>query len=423
MITSYILLFILLLFSFFFSGTETAVTAASTPILYEKEKSGDKKAKTLNKLRRKSELLIGSLLLGNNVVNIAITAISTSLMIHYFGDYYGVLIATFGVSVVVLIFSEIMPKTCALQSPTNFALFVTTPLKWFVQLSSPVVVFFNWIVQSSMRFLHIKKNKKSSEKEIRAELRGAIELKTTTSLSSEKYMLKSVLDLSDVTVGDIMQHRSELLTLNAHLPTEEIIEIASNAPYSRIPVWTGRRDNIIGILHAKTLLRLLNETYQRKKHRIHLDEALSKPWFVLESTSLLDQLHAFKKRREHFALVVDEYGALQGCVTLEDLLEEIVGDIADETDDQTEAALPVQRTAKGAYRLEGTATIRDINRRFKWNLSDENASTLGGFIMYETERIPDVGQTFEIDGYTFTIIRKSHHALSLIDVTPPAKAE
>ena len=423
MIISLFILLFLLLLSFFFSGSETAVTAVSRSILFEKEKQGDKNAKKLNKMKRRSDKLIGTLLLGNNIVNIAITAIATGLLIQLFGEY-GVVIATFGVSFVVLVFSEVLPKTIALQHPTSFSLKVASALYFLVKILSPFVVAINWIGAKTMWLLRIQPTaQNTSEQEIKAEIRGAIELQADEqTLSHEKYMLKSVLDLSEITVADIMKHRSELVTLNVNTPTEEIMNFISNSPYSRIPVWSGKRDNIIGVLHVKTLLKTLNYCYQKHITNIDLSQVMTKPWFILESTSLLNQLHAFKIRREHFALVVDEYGSLLGLVTLEDLLEEIVGDIEDESD-TLDVGLKIEHQENGAIRLDGCANIRDVNRHLKWNLSDEHAATLAGLIMYEIERIPEVGQTFDIDGYTFTIIQKERNRITLVDVLPPSQSD
>lgn len=417
---SYIILLILLCFSFFFSGTETAVTASSNALLYDQEKQGNKRAQKLNHLKKNPSLLIGTLLFGNNIVNIAITALSTALCIEAFGESYGVLIATFGVSVIVLVFSEILPKTYAMSNANNFALFVTPALSFFVKTLAPFVIALNSVSKVTMKILKIKPPRHASEAEIKAEMRGAISLPEGDMMNQERYMMKSVLDLSEVMVEDIMVHRSQMVSLNAALSIDEIINFVSRSPFSRIPLWQGKRDNIIGILHSKALLKMMNAYYTSGVKKISLQSYLTKPWFVLNTTSLLDQLHAFKRRHEHFAIVVDEYGALQGVVTLEDVLEEIVGDISDETDSPEQSCLQVTKTESGAYRLDGNATIRDINRHFKWELSDEHASTLAGFIMYEIERIPSVGQSFVIDGFTFTIIGKERNHITLIDVIPPA---
>lgn len=414
---SYILLLILLGTSFFFSGTETAITTVSQALLHEQEKQGVKRAKILNTLKKNSSRLIGTLLLGNNLVNIAITALATGLLIEMFGDEYGVLIATFGVSFVVLVFSEILPKTYALNNPLSFSLSVTPIIAIVVKIFGPMVTGLNWLSAQTMKLLP-KSQAGTTEEELRAEIRGAIELKADK-MPQEKGMLKSVLDLSDVTVEDIMVHRSQLVSLNAALPVKDIFDFVTRSPFSRIPLWRGKRDNIIGILHSKAVLKAMNTYYSGYKN-ISLTDYCTRPWFILNTTPLSDQLNEFKRRRDHFAVVVDEYGTLQGVVTLEDVLEEIVGDISDETDRPELSTLQVSKTESGAYRLDGSATIRDINRHFKWELPDDHAATLAGYLMYETERIPDVGQTFVLDGFTFSVAQKNRNRLVQIDIIPPA---
>ena len=416
----YILLGFLLLLSFFFSGTETAVTAVSKPLLMELEKNGNTKAKRVNKLKKNPSGLLGTLLFGNNIVNIAITALATSLMIEMFGDKYGVLIATFGVSFIVLIFSEIMPKTYAMSNALNFSLKVAPILSAMVYCFAPFVKALNSLSKLMMHLLPATEQTHVTADEVKAEIRGALLMQTDDSvMDQEKGMLKSVLELSDVTVEDIMVHRRQLVSLNIAMSLPEVFDFVSRSPYSRIPLWKGTPNNIVGILHSKALLKVMNAYYRGKKS-IHLIDYTTKPWFVLNTTSLLDQLHAFKKRREHFALVVDEYGSIEGVVTLEDVLEEIVGDISDENDRPEESVLQAIKTEAGGWQVEGTATIRDINRHFKWELPDENAATIAGYIMYETERIPNVGETFVINGFSFTIIQKERNRIATIEILPPA---
>lgn len=416
----YILLIILLVFSFFFSGTETAMTAVSRPLLCEMEKNGNKRAQKVNQLKQNSSQLLGTLLFGNNIVNIAITALSTSLLIEMFGDKYGVLIATFGVSFVVLVFSEILPKTYAINNAISFTLKVAPILSVMTICFAPFVKALNGISTLFMQLFPLRENNQATADEVRAEIRGALLMQTDDAvMSQEKGMLKSVLDLNEVTVEDIMVHRSQLVSLNVNAPLADIFDFVSRSPYSRVPLWRKTPDNIIGILHVKALLKIMNAYYHGKKN-IHITDYITKPWFVLNTTSLLDQLHAFKKRREHFALVVDEYGGIEGVVTLEDVLEEIVGDISDENDRPEESILQVTKTEAGGYLLEGTTTIRDINRHFKWNLSDEHAATIAGYLMYETEKIPQVGETFVLNGYSFTVTQKERNRITGIEVIPPA---
>ena len=417
--SAYLTLLFLLSCSFFFSGTETAVTAVSAPLLHDQEKQGNKRARQLNRIKANGDKLLSTLLFGNNVVNIAATAVSTSLMIDIFGERWGVIMATFVVSVVILIFSEILPKTYALSTPYSFAMRVTPLLTLCVKVFAPFTWALNTIARGLIYLLPKAKQETDTEEQLKAEIRGAIDMDDDNTLTQEKGMVKSVLDLDEVTVDDIMVHRSHLVSLNVAAKPREIFDFVSHTPFSRIPLWKGKRDNIVGILHVKAVLKMMN-AFTAGYPNLRVLDYCTKPWFVLNTTSLLDQLLAFKKRREHFALVVDEYGDLQGVVTLEDVLEEIVGDISDENDTPEQSTLQFTKTNAGAWRIDGGVTIRDLNRHFKWELPDEEAATIAGLILYRAERIPTPGQTFVIDGYTLTVVGRDKNRLTTIDILPPA---
>ena len=415
--TPYLILLFLLICSFFFSGTETAVTAVSLPLLHDQERQGNERATLLNRMKANSDRLLGTLLFGNNIVNIATTALSTSLMISFFGEYWGVVLSTFVVSVIVLIFSEILPKTYALSIPYTFSMKVTPILHICFILFHPFVIALNWISKQALRFLPRANQTIDAEEKLKAEIRGTLDLDTGTALAQEQSMLKSVLDLDDVTVEDIMQHRSHIVSLSVATPPAEIFDFISRTPYSRIPLFKGRRDNIVGILHVKAVLKMMTQSDSQK---INVLDYCVKPWFVLNTTSLMDQLHSFKKRHEHFALVVDEYGDLQGLVTLEDVLEEIVGDISDENDNPEQSILQPVKTESGAWQIYGHTTIRDLNRNFHWDLPDDNAATIPGLVLFLAERIPNKGQSFMLNGFTFSVAEKTGHRLTTIDILPPA---
>ena len=415
---SWVILIFLLIASFYFSGTETAVTAASKPLLHEQAKRGNKWAEKLLEMKQNSGSVLGTLLLGNNIVNIAFTAISTGLLVETFGPKYGVLISTFVVSVIVLIFAEILPKTYAINNALPLALKTTPILSGLVWLFRPFVRALNWLSKTVMLLLPRTKSFSDPDEQLKAEIRGALAMQKADVLPHEKGMLKSVLDLDEVCVGDVKMHRSKVVSINANMPLKDVIQFVTQTPYSRIPVYQGRRDNIVGILHTKSVMKMMPLFYAGKS-KLSLMDYCTKPWFVLNTTSLLDQLVAFKKRREHFAIVVDEYGDWEGILTLEDLLEEIVGDISDETDKFEESTFHWEKTSAGGYLLDGSTTIRDINRHFHWELSDENAATLAGYVMYYLERIPNKGQTFAIDDWTFVVHEKNHNQLLKIEVIPP----
>ncbi len=407
----------LLILSGLFSGSETALTKASRALMHEKERENDNKAKAVNWLLARQEKLIGTILLGNNLVNILATSISTKLMLDMFGAE-GVAYATLVMTFLILVFSEIMPKTYAIRHANKVSLFVSYPIKFLVRLFYPIVSFMQAIVSATLTIFRLNKKTKETNEEIKAELRGAISLQDSQGIKQEKAMLKSVLELTDVQVYDVMKHRRNVFSINAEKPVEEIINLVLNSPYSRIPIWKDRPENIIGIIRSKTLLKAVKDN-EKDLSSIKIETIASKPWFILETTNLMKQLQAFKKHREHFAVVVDEYGALQGIVTLEDVLEEIVGDINDETDmpslDETDG---IRIRNDGSYVVDGRVTIRDLNRKFEWDLPDDEAATIAGFLIHETERIPEQGQAFEFYGFRFKVISRKRNQISTIKITP-----
>ena len=416
---AYLILFFLLVCSFFFSGTETAVTAVSKPLLHEQAKRGNKWADYLLNMKKDSGITLGTLLFGNNIVNIAFTALSTGLLVAAFGPQYGVIISTFLVSFIVMIFAEILPKTYAINNALPFALKITPILRGLIYVFRPMVRMLNAASKMAMHLLPQAKMEQSPDEALKSEIRGALEMQAENVLPQEKRMVSSVLDLDEVSVGDIMLHRSKVQSLSVDISMPELFRFVEKTPYSRIPIYQGRRENIVGILHTRSVLKMMPLYYQ-KKIEIDIVDYCVKPWSVLNTVSLLDQLIAFKKRHEHFAIIVNEYGDWQGILTLEDLLEEIVGDISDETDDVLVSTFHWLRSSNGGYILDGSATLRDINRHFHWNLSDESAATLAGYVMYYLERIPSKGQTFDINGWTFTIVEKENNQLTQIEVIPPA---
>lgn len=413
---SYLILFILLVLSFFFSGSETALTAISLSLLNGRAENGDKTAKILMEMKQKPDTLLGTLLLGNNIVNIALTAISTSLLIATFGPKWGVFISTFLVSFIVLIFAEILPKTYAIRMTNSVAFWVAWPLYILIKIFAPLVLGLNWISRQALKILPKQKNTTPAEEIAKEELRGTLSLqKNKNVLRREKGMLSGVLDLSEVTLGDILVDRSRVSSLSIDTPIPEILETLSKIPYSRIPLFQGRRDNIVGILHIKKALKLKTD-YEQNKHIKVLDYC-SKPHFALNTVTVLDQLGAFRRHKNHFAVVVNEYGDVLGVVTLQDILEEIVGDMSD--DGEKPAAVNWSLLPDGTYRLNGNATIRDVNRAFHWDLPDEHAATLAGLLMYFTEKIPEEGQQFIFDGWTFTVAQRDKNRLTKIDLLPP----
>ena len=416
MLLTLTIIFVLLLLSAFFSGSETALTAASRPLMHQMESTGNGRAAIVNRLHQKTDRLIGAILLGNNLVNIGASALATSVLITMFGEA-GVAYATLSMTLLVLIFAEILPKTYCFRNANTVALWIAPVINVLVSLLSPVTQTMQVVVRGTLRLFGADPHAEEGMGPSSEELRGAIELHTGEHEESqqERAMLRSILDLAEVEVGEIMTHRKNVAMIEADEPPEAIVAQVLASPFTRLPVWRGESDNIVGMINAKALLREVR-TREGKLEGLDIAKVAAEPWFVPESTTLLDQLQAFRRRREHFALVVDEYGSLMGIVTLEDILEEIVGDIADELDVDVPGVL---RQPDGSFVVKGTVTIRDLNREFEWGLPDEEAATIAGLILHEARRIPEVGQAFSFHGLRFEILKRVRHQITAIRVTPP----
>ncbi len=411
---------VLLILSAFFSGSETALTAASRPLMHQLEKDGNARAGLINRLQMQKERVIGSILLGNNLVNILASALATSMFMSIYGEA-GVAIATVSMTLLVLIFAEILPKTYAIRHANRAALGVVPIINVLVIVLLPFVKAINFIVRILLRLFGVDLHATDPGHSSTEELRGAIELHSTVAEGEDRestVLLRSVMDLMDVQVREIMTHRKDLDTINADTSVQDTINQVLESAYTRLPVWRDDSDNMVGILHAKALLREVRSHGgdTTKLDGLDITTIAATPWFIPEQTPLLEQLQAFRDRHEHFALVVDEYGVLQGIVTLEDILEEIVGDIADETDVPVAG---VHVNADGTIAVQGDVTIRDLNRQFDWNLPDEEASTIAGLILHESRRIPESGQIFMFFGFRFEIVRRHHHQIKAIRITPP----
>jgi Mg2+/Co2+ transporter CorB len=412
---------VLLLLSAFFSGSETALTAVSQLRMHERERQGDHRAARVNALTDHRERLIGSILLGNNLVNIAASAMATGLLVEFFGDN-GIAYATLGMTLLVLIFAEVLPKTYAIYNPIRVSLTVAPVMQLVVLMLSPIVRAVQFVVNGTLKVCGVKIQAGRSFAAAEEELRGAIELHQgpeEDEVKDERRMLRSILDLADVDVDEVLTHRSELQTVNADAPVAEIVEAVLKSPYTRIPAWRDEPDNIVGVIHAKALF-MATQKAAGALDKLNIQECCQTPWFIPETTHLLDQLREFRARREHFAIVVDEYGALMGVVTLEDILEEIVGEIEDEHDKTRPGpGLPgVRAEGDGTYVVEGTVTIRDLNREFDWDLPDEAAATIAGLVMHEARRIPEAGQVFAFHGFRFEVLRRRKNRIVLLRLAP-----
>jgi Mg2+/Co2+ transporter CorB len=404
-----------LLASFFFAGSETALTASSRATMLRLQQDGNRNAGIVNRLLAARERLIGALLLGNNAVNILASSLATSVFLVWFGDV-GVIYATGLMTVLVVVFAEVLPKTIAFNAPDRMALAAARPMALVVRVLSPVLVAIEWLVRQLLRLLGVRIGEEQSILAPHEEIRGTVDLlhREGSVEKLDRDMMGGLLDLRDLTVADVMVHRTEMTTVNADDPTEDIVNAVLKSGFTRIPLWRDKPENIVGILHAKDLLRVLKNA-EGDLGEVDVMAIALPPWFVPDIRALSEQLKAFRRRKTHFALVVDEYGEVEGLVTLEDILEEIVGDISDEHDVPVPGVRP---QPDGSVNVDGSVPIRDLNRAMDWNLPDAEATTIAGLVIHEARSIPDVGQSFTFHGFRFSVMRKQRNRIMALRITP-----
>jgi len=402
----------LLCLSAFFSGSETSLTATSRARMLQMERDKHPGAVVVNKLISDGESLLGSILLGNNLVNIAASMIAGQLFEDLLGGN-SVLWATLVMTILVLVFAEVMPKTYALSNPDRFALTVARPILLVVKVFAPVVGAVQIVVRGALRLFGA--NVEGPVLSAHDELRGAIALHHEEGgvVKDDRDMLGGVLDLRELTVDDIMVHRKSIVMIDADKKPAEIVTEALHSPHTRLPLYKGDAENIVGILHVRDMARALHEA-DGDASAIDIDALRREPWFVPETTEVLDQLNAFREKREHFALVVDEYGALMGLVTLEDILEEIVGAIEDEHDIAVEGIRP---DTEDSWLVDGSVPIRDLNRALDWELPDEEAVTIAGLVIHEAQTIPERGQVFQFHGARFEVVERRRNQITRLRVS------
>lgn len=410
-------IFILLFMSAFFSGSETALTAVSKARMHKLESDGHAGARRVNFLIRDRERLIGAILLGNNIVNILASVLAASVFTAIFGESLAATtLATATMTVLVVVFAEVTPKSAAIARPDGFAIIVAPIMRWIVFVFAPVTRIVQIIVRGSLHLFGLDLSKDSAVFSATEEIRGAVDLHHSEGgIDKEsRDLIRGALELDEIRVEEIMMHRKSIELLDLDQPNEMIIQKALKSPYTRLPLFQDNTDNIVGVLHAKDLLRALWEA-DSKPNDIDILAIARTPYFVPETTTLQEQLDAFKLKQEHFALVVDEYGAIMGLVTMEDILEEIVGEIEDEYDSPVQGVRP---QADGAVNVDGDVTIRDLNRAMDWNLPDEEAITVAGLVIHESQSIPDVGQTFSFHGFRFHILRRRRNQITALRILP-----
>ena len=414
-------IFVLLGISAFFSGSETALTAASRGKLHSMADKGSRGAKRALALTEDTERLIGAVLLGNNLVNILAAALATSLFTRLFGDS-GVALATLVMTLLVLIFAEVLPKTYAISNSEGAASFVSAPIRALVIIFAPIVATVRITVRAILRLFGAKMTGLDEDDAAQKEIAGAIALSHSEGNfeKDDRDRLLGALDLKDREVEEIMLHRSDIEIIDAAASPQDIVTQSLASRYTRLPIFKDEPENIIGVIHTKYLLREVDKLVRCEDggpdaiDRLNIIDIAREPYFVPETTPLDDQMREFLLRKAHFALVVDEYGDLQGLITLEDILEEIVGEITDEHDEDAE--ILDGKDTSGNFKIDGSATIRDVNRMHEWNLPDDEANTIAGLVIHEAQMIPKIGQVFSFHGFRFEIAGRDQNRITKLKV-------
>jgi Mg2+/Co2+ transporter CorB len=418
LLTSLGIVALLLLVSAFFSGSETALTAVSRGRMHQLEKDGSRAARDVNRLVANRERLIGALLLGNTFINILASSLMTSALEARLGPR-AVAVTTGVMTLVILIFAEVLPKTLAIARTDRFALIVAAPLRRIVGVLAPIVAAVQWLVWAILSVFSVRPAEEATEEAAHEEIRGSVDLHHQEGSVEREHrdMIGGILDLRELQVGDVMKHRTNMVSVQADLETSALVDAVIETHHTRVPLWLNDPENIVGVLSTKQLAQALVEQ-RGDLAAIDIGALTAPPWFVPDTTTLEEQLEAFRDRRTHFALVVDEYGALQGLVTLEDILAEIIGELPD--DHEQKHRPDIRKRPDGSYLIDGTVSVRELNRELEWNLPDDGATTIAGLVIQESRTIPDPGQRFAFFGYKFEVLRRQRNQITALRVTPPS---
>ena len=393
----------LLFLSALFSASETAITGASHARIHQKARQEEHgRARIAEFLIERRERLVAAILLGNNLVNILASVLATDVFLRVFGEA-GIIYATILMTLLIVSFSELLPKTLALINPDNAVLFLARFSRSALALLGLPAITMQIMIRKLIAPARRRAEQEDRELSAREELRGAIDLHHMGGavIKDNKDMLISILDLDVVDIDHVMIHRTQINMANADLPPRELIEQIMAGGHTRIPLWRNNPDNIIGIVHAKDVLESVIHG-DGKLDELNIANLAREPWFVLHKTSLHTQLNAFLQGKNHCALVVDEYGDLLGFVTLEDILEEIVGEIQDEHD---QGELELLKNRDGSVIVDGSIPIRALNRALDWDLPDSpHISTMAGLVINQAGEIPNMGESFDLHGIHIDVL-------------------
>jgi Mg2+/Co2+ transporter CorB len=414
-VLSFLAIFLLIILSAFFNVSETALTAASRARMHALEEDDNLQAALVNKVLSRPEKMIGTVLLGNTLVDVLAAALASNIAVNLYGQV-GVAYATAIITILIVIFAAVLPKTYALAYADRVALIVAPIMQGLIYILTPFTKAIEFIVRNILLLTPGEADDAANILAAHEEIRGTIDLQARegTVAKGDAEMLGGVLDLGDLQVADIMVHRTKMETIDVDEPPAKILDQLMRSQYTRMPLWKDEPENIVGVLHTKDLLLALSRNGW-EADKLDIMKSASEPWFVPDTTTLRDQLNQFLKKKMQMALVVDEYGEVQGLITLEDILEEIVGQITDEHDI---ADSHIRMQSDGTVNVDGTVAIRDLNRHLDWDLPDNEATTVAGLVIHEAQTIPEPGQVFTFHGYRFEILRKSRNRIMAIRIKP-----
>ncbi|MBP0048223.1 HlyC/CorC family transporter [Marinobacterium sp. AK62] len=410
-----VILVMLIFCSAFFSSSETGMMSLNRYRLRHLVKSGHRSARKASSLLERPDRLIGLILIGNNFVNILASAIATVIAVRLWGDA-GIAIATAGLTIVILIFAEVSPKTMAALHPEKIAFPASYLLQPMLKVAYPLVWIINGITNGFLRLFGVNINDTGNESLSTEELRTIVHEAGSLLPHRNQSMLLGVLELNEVTVNDIMIPRNEVEGIDLDLEMDEILELLSKTRHTRLPVYRGDINNIVGILHMRNLAQLIQ---QGKVTKPAIMQVVHEAYFVPESTPLQTQLLNFQKQSRRIGVVVDEYGDIEGVVTLEDILEEIVGELSNDHDTINQEIHPQE---DGSFFIDGSAYIREINKALKWKLPTDGPKTLNGLITETLESIPDANVCLEINGYRMETLQICDNLVKTVRMSKTAKA-
>jgi Mg2+/Co2+ transporter CorB len=386
--------------SAFFSGSETGLMTLNRYRLRHQAKAGDKAAQRVSKLLERPDRLIGIILLGNNFVNILASSLATIIAIHFLGEA-GIVASTVALTLVVLVFGEVAPKTLAALRPERIAYPASAVLAPLLKVFYPLVWLTNIVANGLLRLFRVTIQTSSNPHSLSAEELRTVVLEAGVMIPKRhQTMLLGILELEEITVDDIMVPRNEMAGIDLEDPWEEIVAQLNRSPYTRLLVYRDTLDQIIGFVHLRKVLNLMIR--KPDFNRADLENLIREPYFIPEGTSLTRQLLNFQQQRRRVGLVVDEYGDVLGLVTLEDILEEIVGEFT--TDPATSDQRKLVARADGGYVVDGRASIRTLNRTLGWNLPTDGPRTLNGLVMEHLEAIPEPGARLSLAGHPTEIV-------------------